>query len=121
MRHERRQFALAGEQVHAAVCDVDAHPIAVADQSEWAADCRLRRYMADADAAGRSRKAPVGDECHLFPHLLAVDDRGHPEHLAHPWASDRAFVPQDQHLAGVIGSRLDGTNTVFLALEYASW
>jgi hypothetical protein len=52
--------------------------------------------------------------------LLAVDDRGHPEHLAHPWASDRAFVPQDQHLAGVIGSRLDGTNTVFLAFEYAS-
>lgn len=63
----RGQFAVAGEQVHAAVCDVDANPITVADQSERAADCRLRRYMADADAAGRSGKAAVGDECHLSP------------------------------------------------------
>src|SRR5215469_18327195 len=44
-RTARCQFALAGDQVHAPVCDVDAHPVAVADQRERAADRRLRRYM----------------------------------------------------------------------------
>src|SRR6516165_174292 len=89
------------------------------DEGERAADRRLRRYMPDADAAGGAREAAVGDERHLLPHLLAVDDRRHPEHLAHPRAADRAFVAHDQHLAGLVGARLDRTNAVLLALEDA--
>ena len=73
--------------------------------------------MADADAAGGTREAAVGDERHLLPHLLAIDDRRHAEHLAHPRAADRAFVAHDQHLAGLVGTRLDGANAVLLALE----
>ena len=113
----RCQFACAGEQVHAAVGDVDADPITVADECERAADRRLRRYVADADAAGGAGEAAVGDERHLLPHLLATDDRRHAEHPAHPRTADRAFVAHDQHLAGLVGARLDGTDAVLLALE----
>jgi len=113
------QLTLSGDQVHAPVGEVDANPVAVADQGERAADRRLRRHVADADAAGGAREAAIGDERHLLPHLLAVDDRRHPEHLAHPRAADRAFIAYDQHLAGLIGERLDGTDAIFLALEDA--
>ena len=37
----RRQFALPGDQVHAPVRDVDPHPIAIAYESERAADGSL--------------------------------------------------------------------------------
>src|SRR6516165_396706 len=73
--------------------------------------------MADADATGGTREAAVSDERHLLPHLLAVDDRRHAEHLAHPRAANRAFIAHDQHLAGLVGARLDGTDAVLLALE----
>jgi len=42
----RCQLAVAGEQVHAPVGNIDAHPITVADQCERAADRCLRRHMA---------------------------------------------------------------------------
>src|SRR6516225_1538658 len=113
------QLVLCGDQVHAPVGDVDAHPLTVADQRKRAADRRLRRHMTGADAAGGTGEAAVGDERHLLPHLLAIDDRRHPEHLAHPRAADRAFIAHYQHLAGLIGARLDGTDAVLLALEDA--
>src|SRR5215472_9039316 len=43
-------FRVAEEQVHASAWRVDAHDVAVAQQRERAADRRLRRDMADADA-----------------------------------------------------------------------
>src|SRR6516162_250791 len=116
----RVQLALSGDQIHTPVGDVDAHSVAVAYERERAADCRLRRHMADADAAGGTGEAPVGDKRHVLPHLLAVDDRRHAEHLAHPWAADRAFIARDQHLAGLVSARLDRTHTVLLAREDAS-
>src|SRR5215469_14379314 len=51
------QLVLSDEEVHAPVGDVDAHPVAIAHQRERAADRRLRRYVADADAAGRTGEA----------------------------------------------------------------
>src|SRR5262249_39202998 len=62
------QLTLAGDQVHPPVGDVDAHPVAVANQRQRATYRRLRRHMTDADAAGRTREAAVGDERHLLPH-----------------------------------------------------
>ena len=63
----RGQLGLAGDQVHAPVRDVDPHPITIADEGEGAADGGLGRHMADADAAGSTREAAVGDDATFSP------------------------------------------------------
>src|SRR5712671_7013232 len=83
----RRQLGLAELDVEGADLRVHGDDVAVAQQPDRAADGRLGPDMADAEAPGGAREAPVGDERHLLAHALAIDGRGGREHLAHAGAA----------------------------------
>ena len=56
------QHLLGDQQVDRSRLGVDGESVAVFDQRDRPAVGRLGADMADAEAAGRARKAPVGDQ-----------------------------------------------------------
>ncbi len=51
-------------------------------------------------AARAARKATIGDQGHLLAQAHAHDGAGRAEHLLHPRTAARAFVADNDHLAG---------------------
>src|SRR5262245_55161451 len=60
------QFSLAHLHVERAGDGIDLDDVAVLQQTDGAAECRLRADMADAETARSARKPSVGDQRHLF-------------------------------------------------------
>src|SRR5215469_14813810 len=111
------QLALAEIDLERALLGVEADDVAVLQQADRAAHRRLRPDMADAEAAGGTGEAAVGDERHLVAQALAVDRRRGRQHLAHAGAAARPLVADDDDIALlvlVIAHRLEG---VLLAVE----
>ena len=95
------QLGVVDQQLQAAPGDVDLDGVALVHERDQAADERLGRDVADAEAAGGAGETAVGDQCHLLAHALAVDERGGTQHLAHTGTAARAFVADHQHLVGL--------------------
>ena len=89
------------------------------EQTDRAADGRLRADVADAEAARAAGEAPVGDERDLLAGALAVERRRRRQHLAHAGAALGALVADDDDVAVLVLARLDRREGVFLAVEDA--
>src|SRR6185437_9199045 len=103
----RRQLGIAELDIERARLGIDGDDVAVAQQADRAADRRFRADMADAEAAGGTREAAVGDERHLVAHALAVDRRRRRQHLAHAGAAARPFIADDDDLTRLVVACLD--------------
>ena len=88
-------------------------------QRDRSAERRLRADVADAEAARGAREAPVGDQRHLVAGALPVERRRRGQHLAHAGAALRALVADDEDLAVLVLTPLDGREAVLLAVEHA--
>ena len=99
---ETRLDLLVGhEQVELLVIDVDLDGVAVMDDGDRAALCRLRGDMADEAAVVRAGEAAVGDERHAGSQLrVGADGLAGVEHLRHTAAAG-AFVADEDGVAGL--------------------
>src|SRR2546421_886041 len=113
------EFIVVDQQIHAAGGGIDPDTVAFADQRQWAANERFRRDVADAHPACRAGKAPIGNECALLSHALAVNQRRDAQHLPHAGTADRAFIANDENITGGILATADSLDTLFLVFEYA--
>src|SRR5262249_5002490 len=86
------ELSLGEVDVQCPLRGVEADDVAVLQQADWPAHRRLRPDMANAEAAGRAREAPVGDERYLVAHALAIERRGGRQHLAHARPAARPLV-----------------------------
>src|SRR5829696_5868614 len=75
--------------------------------------------MADAETAGCTREATVGDQSDFITHALAVERCRGRKHFPHPGPAAGSIVADDQHVALFIGFALDGLETGLLAVEAA--
>ena len=75
--------------------------------------------MADAEAAGRARKATVRDEGDLVAHALAVEGGGGRQHLAHAGSALRTLVADDEDVPLLVPAVLHRLETGLLAVEAA--
>ena len=73
----------------------------------------------DANAARRAGEAPVGQQRDLLAHLLAVDQRGDAEHLAHAGPAARALVADHQHVAFLVVALAHRGGAIVLRIEHA--
>src|SRR5437016_2032786 len=112
------QFVITDQNIHPARAGIDTNPVAFAHQRQRAADEGFRRDISDAHAARCARETPVGDKGDFLAHPLAVDQCGDAKHLAHAGAADRAFVPDDEHVAFTVLALPDGLDTRLLILEH---
>src|SRR5690625_2862354 len=101
---------------HTLLC-IDDDDVAVAQQSDGPADCRLGTYMPDTEAAGGTGKAPVGDQRHLVSHALPVDRCGGRQHLAHTRAAFRPFVADDEDVAFLVAALLNRLESLLFTVE----
>ena len=113
------EFGGVDQEIDPARSRVDAHPLAVADERDRPACHRLRRYVADAHAAGGAGEAAIGDERHLLPHALSINESGRPQHLAHPRTALRPLIADHQDLAFAVSAGADHRRAFFFALEHA--
>ncbi len=93
--------------------------VALAQRGDRPADERLGGDVAGHEAARRAAEAAVREQRDALAEPLADERRGHAEHLAHAGAALRAFVADDDDVAGVdlaVRDRLEG---VLLAVEDA--
>src|SRR5690606_7392960 len=114
------QLRLGHLQVERALLRIDGDDVAVLHQRDRSARRRLRPHMADAEAAGAAREAPVGDERHLVAHALAVEAGRGRQHLTHARAALGALVADDENLAFLVLAVLHRAEAVLLAVEHAS-
>src|SRR5262245_21689609 len=115
----RLEFSLAELDVEGALDGVDGDDVAIAHMRDRPADRGLRTHMTNAEAAGRSREAPVGQERDLAAHALTVKGRGGCEHLSHPGAAFGPFVSDHEHVAFPVRLLLDGFEARFLPIKAA--
>src|SRR5262249_45222106 len=102
--------------------EVDVDDVAVANQPDRAALGRLGRDVADAQAARAAAEAAIGDQGRAAAQLGdALDHAGQRQHLAHPRAATRAFVLDDDHVAGLDFAVHDGIGGGLLAVEDSGW
>src|SRR5262249_18354463 len=66
-------------------------------------------------------EAAIGHQTDLVPKTFAVQRTGNCEHLAHTRTATRAFVADDNHIAGLDLAFEDRLHCVFFALEYTRW
>ena len=88
---------------------VDRDRVAFVHRRDRAAVERLRRDVADHEAARGAAEAAVGDSATVSRQSRADDRAGHAEHLAHAGAAARPFVADHHHVAGLdlaVGDRL---------------
>src|SRR6185437_16670126 len=97
---------------------VDGDDVAVLDEGDRPAGRGFRSHVADAEPSRRTREAPVGDERNVL-HALTIERGSGRQHLAHAGSALRTLVADDEHLAFLIGARLDGGEAGLLAVEYA--
>src|ERR1044072_2523967 len=114
-----RQFGVVDQNIHPARRGVNQDAVAVAQERQRATDKRFRRDIADAHAAGGAGEAAVGDQSHLLPHALAVDQRGDAEHLPHAGSPDWSLVADHQHLSRLVVALTDRLDTTLLVLKNA--
>src|SRR5262245_10575489 len=110
------QFGLAEIDLQRSFLRIDADGVAVLQQADRAAHRSLRPDMADAESAGGTGEAAVGDQRHLVAHSLAIDRRRSCQHLAHAWPAARTFVADDEDIAVAVFALRDGLIGVFLAI-----
>src|SRR5579863_5518335 len=67
------EFGVRQIDAQRALVSVDTDMISVAQECNWAPDDRFRADVSDAHATSGARKAPVGQQCHLLAHSLAVN------------------------------------------------
>src|SRR5262245_17595861 len=77
------QFGVAELDVEGAMLRIERDDVAVANERDRAAHCRLRTDMADAAAARSAGEATVGNQRDLGAHALSVKSGGGREHFAH--------------------------------------
>ena len=75
--------------------------------------------MTDGRTAGRAREAAVGDERDILVELHTGQGRGRVEHLTHARAALGAFIADDDHIALVDLTRVDGLDGRILGVEHA--
>src|ERR1043166_2650958 len=91
---------LCGElHIQRAFFRVDLDDVAIAQESDRAADRGLRPDVADAKSERGAGEAPVGDQRELAAGALAVERGGGREHLAHAGAAARSLEADHQHVA----------------------
>src|SRR5262247_3267796 len=115
----RLELSLAELDVERALDGVDGDDVAVAHMRDRPADGGLRTHMTNAEAAGRSREAPVGQERDLAAHALTVKGRGGRQHFSHPGATFGPFVSDHEHIAFLVVLLLDGFEARFLPIKAA--
>ena len=80
--------------------DVDLDGVALFDQSDCASLGCLGRDVADAEAGAAAGEAAVGGEGAGFAEALGLEIAGGVEHLLHARAVARAFVADEDDIAG---------------------
>src|SRR5262245_24524792 len=115
----RLELSLAELDVEGALHGIDGDDVAVAQQRDRPADGGFRADMADAEAAGRSGEAPVGDQRDLAAHALTVEGRGGRQHFSHPGATFRPLVADHEHVAFPVLLLLDSLEARFLPVKAA--
>src|SRR5262245_51693678 len=71
-----RQLFVRQLDLDQAPVGVDLDDVAVLQEADRAADGRLGRDVADAEAARRAGETAIGDQGHLLSHALTVDRGG---------------------------------------------
>ena len=113
------QLGLVDQQVEGAGGEVQADPVAVADERDRAAVGGLRRDVADAEPGGAAGEAAVGEQQDVLAQPGALDRAGDGEHLAHARAAPGPLVPDDDDVAGLQRALGDGVHRALLAVEDA--
>ena len=113
------ELSLGELDVEGALHGIDRDDVAVANMRDRSADGGFRTHMADAEAAGRSGEAPVGNERDLPAHALSVEGRGGRQHLSHPGATLGPLVTDHEHVAFPVLLFLDGLEARFLPVKAA--
>src|SRR5262245_60875227 len=75
--------------------------------------------MTDAETAGCSGEAPVGDQRNLPAHALPVEGGGGRQHLSHSGAAFGPFVADHEHVAFPVLLLLDRLEARFLPVKAA--
>src|SRR5690625_1313547 len=126
LRSQRAPALLAGlphggcdQEDERLVGDVEADPVAIADEGDGAAVDRLGCHVADTQSGGPAGEPAVGEEQDVLAEARALDCAGDREHLAHPRAALGALVADDDDVAGLDGAVLQGVHRGPLALEDA--
>src|SRR5262245_41256245 len=115
----RLELSLAELDVEGALDGVDGDDVAIANMRDRPAHRGLRTHMTNAETAGRSRDAPVGQERDLAAHALTVKGRGGRQHFSHPGAAFGPFVSDHEHVAFLVFLLLDGFEARFLPIKAA--
>src|SRR4029077_16997297 len=117
----RRHLLVSDVDSYKALLRVDGYHVAILHQPDGPADCCFGPDMADAEAAGGTREAAIGNERNLVAHALAIDGRGRRQHLAHSGPAARSLVADHQHLAGLVLALAHGTEGILLAVAAMGW
>src|SRR5581483_8995826 len=98
---------------------VDGYGIAFAHDCNGAAIIGLRGYVSDHEPMRGAAEAPVGHKSDAIGKTGAHDRTGHLQHFAHSRPAARAFVPDDDDVAGLHLAFFDSLLSLFFALEDA--
>src|SRR5436190_1715352 len=115
----RVEFSLAELDLESALDGIECDDVAVAQKRDRAAHGGFGTDVADAEAAGRSGEAPIGDERDLATHALPVKGGGGRQHLSHPGAAFGPFVADYEHVTFLVLLLLDGLEARFLPVKAA--
>src|SRR5690606_34659826 len=110
------QLFVAHVQVDPAVGDVDLDEVAVPHQADGAAFGRFRGDVADGKPRCPAGEPAVGDQGAQFAEAFRLEVAGGIEHLLHARAAPRAFVADNDHVAGLHFAAQDARDGVLLAL-----
>ncbi len=113
------QFLVGEIDADAAAGDVDLDAIAFLDQADGAALGGFGRDVADGQAGGAAGETTIGDQGTGLAEPLGFEIAGGVEHLLHAGPALRAFVADDDHVAGLDAVAEDGFDGGLLAFEDA--
>ncbi len=94
------EFGVGEVDAEDALGDVDLDGVALLDQGDSAGLGCLGRDVADAEAGVPAGEAAVGDEGAGFAEALGLEVAGGVEYLLHAGATARAFVADEDDIAG---------------------
>src|SRR5262249_6342207 len=113
---ERR---LVDEEVDRAATDVDRDRVALLDETDRATLRRLRRNVPDREARCSAGEAAVGHERAGLSEATRLEIARRVEHLLHAGTAARAFVADDDDIAGGDPAAENALHGVVLTLEDA--
>ena len=99
--------------------NVDRDHVAFLDEADRSALGRFRRHVADREAGGAAREAPVGHEGASLAEAARLQIAGRIEHLLHARASARPLVADDDDVARRHLAAQNPLHRVVLAFEDA--